>query len=268
MEYTDDYSHNVPGVMYFSKSLPSEQVQKLYDYTLEGCTCESECTKNYACSCIRRSGAFYEYDNIYDIKNYTIQENSVKSPTYECNENCSCHKRVCGNRLVQFGPRKNLKIEFCGKDKGSGLYTSEEIKKGNFVCEYAGEIITEDQAFTRFKTNGEQSKMNYIFCIKEHFGKNTVKTFIDPTYYGNIGRYINHSCGPNCKLFIIRINDAMPVLGIFAIENIEENSEITYDYGEGELGFQNNSEYVRKKCFCNSQRCREYLPFDVSLSAV
>lgn len=268
MEFTDEYDHKVPGIMYFPRSLPSKEVQELYDYSLEGCKCEIECTKNSRCTCIKRSGTFYKYDNIYNIRDYSILENDIESPTYECNESCSCHKRVCGNRLIQFGPRKNLKVEFCGNDKGSGLFTSDKIKKGNFVCEYAGEIITENQAFARFNTNNEHDRMNYIFCIKEHFGEKIVKTFIDPTYYGNIGRYINHSCEPNCKLYVIRINDSMPILGIFANEDIEEHGEITYDYGEGKLGFENNGKYVQKRCFCNSQRCRKYLPFDVSLSSV
>ncbi|XP_018580179.1 probable histone-lysine N-methyltransferase set-23 [Anoplophora glabripennis] len=266
MEFTDEYDHNVPGVMYFPKSLPCKEVQDLYNYTLDGCKCETECTKHSACSCIGKSGTFYNYDNIYDTTSYMIHENTIDSPTYECNENCSCNKRVCGNRLVQFGPRKNLKIQFCGNGKGSGLFTADEIKKGNFVCEYAGEIITENQAFARFSSNSEQNKMNYIFCIKEHFGEKEVKTFIDPSHYGNLGRYINHSCEPNCKLYVVRINDAMPVLGIFANEDIKENSEITYNYGEGDLGIDNCGKYVKKKCLCNSQGCRKYLPFDVSLS--
>lgn len=263
MEFIDEYDHNVPGVLYFPRSLPSKEVQDLYNYSLEGCQCETECTEDSMCSCIERNGTVYKYNNIYDTVNYTIHENTIKSPTYECGENCSCKERVCGNRLVQFGPRKSLQVRSCRNDKGAGLFTSDKINKGNFVCEYAGEIISENEAFARFTRESQQNKMNYIFCIREHFGDNELKTFIDPTYYGNIGRYINHSCEPNCKLYVIRINDALPILGIFANEDIKENDEITYDYGEGNLDIGNHE---NKKCLCNSERCRKYLPFDVSLS--
>ncbi|KAJ8920503.1 hypothetical protein NQ315_005372 [Exocentrus adspersus] len=109
MELIDEYNHNIPNVMYFPRNLPSKEVESLYEQCLQGCNCELECTQD--------------------------------SPTYECNDYCSCHEQICGNKLVQFGPRKNLKVEFCNDEKGLGLFTSKEIKKGNFVCEYAGENV-------------------------------------------------------------------------------------------------------------------------------
>ncbi|KAJ8935789.1 hypothetical protein NQ314_012639 [Rhamnusium bicolor] len=265
MEFTDEYTHDIPGVIYFSRNMPTKEVEHLYQHDLQGCNCKSEC-KNNACSCLQRSGTFYKYNNIFELNSYRI-EDFVKGPTYECNENCKCNSRLCGNKLVQFGPRKSLMVKPCENEmKGLGLFTLKTINRGSFICEYAGEVITETEAFKRFQYNNEHGKINYIFCINEYFGETSVQTFIDPTYYGNIGRYINHSCEPNCKLFVIRINDTMPILGIFADQDINKNSEITYDYGDGQLDFKNLGGCIRKSCHCNSKKCRKYLPFNVSLS--
>ncbi|CAH1991817.1 unnamed protein product [Acanthoscelides obtectus] len=209
------------------------------------------------CSCVRRSGTYYQYKSIKSLEEYTIEEKNNNNCSYECNSNCKCGT-YCGNRLVQYGPRKDLVVEETS-DKGLALYTSKKIPKGCFVCEYAGEIITEAEASKRFKSNTD--KPNYIFCIKENYAEKEVRTYIDPTFYGNIGRYINHSCEPNTKLFILRVDDTVPILGIFADKGIDEGSEITYSYGT-----VNVNNISGKKCFCGTETCKGFLPFDPSVS--
>lgn len=50
-------------------------------------------------------------------------------------------------------------------------------------------------------------------CVNSNnFGKH-LQTFIDPSRKGNIGRYLNHSCDPNCEIFSIRIDGPIPHLG-------------------------------------------------------
>ncbi|KAJ8945701.1 hypothetical protein NQ318_012420 [Aromia moschata] len=259
MEFADEYTHEIQNC------LPTKEVEDLYEYELQGCECEINCEIDN-CACLQRSGTFYNYNDVLELRNYSVSEKNVRGPTYECNENCKCKEKICGNRLVQFGPRKSLEVRPCEDPaKGLGLFTTDEINEGNFICEYAGEIITELEASKRFRSNGEQNKMNYVFCINENFGERTSKTFIDPTYYGNIGRYINHSCEPNCKLLVIRVNDTMPILGVFADQNIEEKTEITYDYGDAEKSTEGTTSH-RKICHCNSKNCRKYLPFNINLT--
>lgn len=48
--------------------------------------------------------------------------------------------------------------------------------------------------------------------IDEGVGKH-LQTFIDPSQKGNIGRYLNHSCDPNCEILSIRIDGPIPRLG-------------------------------------------------------
>ncbi len=52
---------------------------------------------------------------------------------------------------------------------------------------------------------------------------------IDPTYKGNLARFINHSCDPNC--ITVKWNVLGEVcIGIFANRDIMEDEEFTFDY--------------------------------------
>lgn len=253
MELQDDYEHISNEIFYTTENIveADEQIQ-------QGCNCVQECKLENNCACLQRSGAVYIYDEQNSCNSYAIEETDTNKPIYECNNGCKCFGVFCGNRLVQFGPRKELQVINTG-DKGFGLTTTSCIKKGSFICEYAGEVISESEAKRRFECNKTLGKMNYVFCINEHFGERNYKTFIDPSVFGNIGRYINHSCEPNCGLYPIRVNFITPKLGIFAKVDIEKSVEITFDYGVqnsiiGELSSRIN-------CLCNAQNCRKYLPY-------
>ena len=52
---------------------------------------------------------------------------------------------------------------------------------------------------------------------------------VDATLVGNAGRFINHSCDPNCASRIIQVEGAKHIV-IFAERPIEAGEELTYDY--------------------------------------
>ena len=82
--------------------------------------------------------------------------------------------------------------------------------------------MTKDEAIRRDDINVKSKRMNYIFCLNEISLRNVeaneqpVKTFIDPTYKGNIGRYLNHSCSANCDIISVRVDSIIPKIGKFA----------------------------------------------------
>lgn len=257
MELKDDYEHSNNSIFYTAENITSKS---LYDEQIhDGCACEAQCELE-TCSCLKKSGAKYFRSNhsgdIYS--SYFIEDTGTNSPIFECNSSCKCLDVVCGNRLVQYGPRKNLKIIPAGK-KGEGLTTTIPIQKGNFICEYAGEVISEDEANIRYESNKRLGKMNYVFYINEHFGEKNYKTYIDPSVFGNIGRYINHSCEPNCGLYLIRVEHFTPKLCIFAKTNIEMYDEITFDYGNQNSVVDTVTDRIA--CLCNAETCRRYLPY-------
>ena len=51
-----------------------------------------------------------------------------------------CEPARCMNRVVQRGPRKDLEIVHV-EPKGLGVVCKSPLRVGDFVCEYAGEII-------------------------------------------------------------------------------------------------------------------------------
>ncbi|CAI5449362.1 unnamed protein product [Caenorhabditis angaria] len=215
------------------------------DEELAGCECDFECNSEN-CSCLMNGESNYSEDA-------KVIRNS--KPLLECHSDCSCQQN-CGNRVVQKGIRKKLEI-FSTNAKGFGVKTLEIIDENEFVCEYAGECINEKEVERR----NEEIKYedNYTLTIKEHFGGRIQKTFIDPRKKGNIGRFLNHSCEPNCDIVIVRIGRIIPIVGLFARRKIEADEELTYDYGESLI-----TDESRKKCECQSENCRKFLPMSIS----
>nr|CAG4637240.1 EOG090X0AQH [Ceriodaphnia reticulata]SVE73109.1 EOG090X0AQH [Ceriodaphnia reticulata] len=174
----------------------------------------------------------------------------------------------CANRLVQKGPHSGLQLMDAGP-KGTGLRCDVQLARGTFVCEYAGEVIGAEEARRRYGAQKESGRPNYIFALREHFGTDdaSVLTYIDPTYIGNVGRYINHSCDPNLLIVPVRTDTAVPKLCLFARRNIPAGAELTFDYGGGVEPLQGVPDGWSDgtACRCNSSVCRRVLPFDYSL---
>jgi hypothetical protein len=98
---------------------------------------------------------------------------------------------------------------------GLGLFAGEDIKKGELIIEYIGNILNKEEADKI--TTGQ-----YLFEINRN------KT-IDGSVRWNIARYCNHACeeAGNAESEIKKGR-----VFIKAIKNIKEGDEIVYDYGE------------------------------------
>ncbi len=104
-----------------------------------------------------------------------------------------------------------------------GVYATKAISKNTRIIDYSGEKISNQESLKR-----EQGymKRGYIWCFKL-----TNRTVIDAGVGGNIARYINHSCRPNCY---VEIKNG--VIWIRAAKAIRRGRELTYNYhtyGEG-----------------------------------
>lgn len=258
----DTYTHNDSNIYYvvenivgpIEQSLEYEQLTNDFNSQLsEHCNCGIECSFP-TCKCLQKS---YGPNYIMQWSNNqkTLSLNCKSFPIFECNEYCLCSKNCC-NRLVQKGPSNGLVIKPC--DKGLGLFTSIFISKGSFVCEYAGELLTKSQATARHQSNVIHNKMNYIFCLKEHYFNSVVETFVDPSVFGNIGRYFNHSCEPNCHIVPVRCDSPLPKLAVFAISDILPEQELTYHYGCDSNDVEHSH---RIKCLCKSKKCCGLIPY-------
>lgn len=247
--------------MYIAENISTKETEELFNEMFTGgCECVGGSCTGPKCACHRNQ-----------VANYVVDRDSafVLNPNrrshhgfYECNDNCTCFPNKCGNRVVQLGPRAHLQVKNCS-EKGKGLITTQRIAKGEFICEYAGEVLSQTEARKRFQRNKANNWMNYIICVREYFGEgdNKLETYIDPFYFGNIGRFVNHSCVPNCILLPIRVNNSVPKLGIFATCAIAQNCELTFDYSDGAMTCNDDASVQLKRCLCGENSCRKWLPY-------
>lgn len=227
-----------------------------------GCHCRlPSCTNQ--CPCVSRFGQSYDEGGRLIKLEEALSHNNRRpaKPIVECNAMCECGEH-CSNRVVQNGPNYKLEI-FETVDKGFGLRAQSSIPQNCFVCEYAGEILTKEEARRRAKSL-RSDDANYILVVREFIedGK-PLQTIIDPTYKGNLGRFINHSCEPNLFKVPVRVHNEIPKVALFALRDIAPGEELTYSYGE--TTEVDGDATKRKHCYCQSKVCRRYLPFDHSL---
>jgi histone-lysine N-methyltransferase SETD1 len=116
------------------------------------------------------------------------------------------------------------------------------------IIEYVGEIIRQQVADMREKKYLKSGiGSSYLFRIDD-------TTVIDATKAGGIARFINHSCTPNCTAKIIKVEGSKRIV-IYALRDIRENEELTYDYKfERELESEE-----RIPCLCGSSGCKGFL---------
>ena len=124
----------------------------------------------------------------------------------------------------------------------NGLFAIDNIKPGEIVIEYVGELITNKIADYR---EIEYNERGFGDCYMFRFDADNI---IDATKYGNLARFINHCCEPNCKAQCNEINGKKHIL-LLAKKFIKAGEEITYDYN-----FEVESEKIQ--CRCGAKNCR------------
>lgn len=107
--------------------------------------------------------------------------------------------------------------------KGWGILAGEFIPKGTFVMQYVGEVFSVDSEL------GQERLKKYSNSTCTYLMRTENNEVIDPTSVGSIARFINHSCDPNCRTQKWNVLEEGCV-GIFAIKDIKENEELTFDY--------------------------------------
>jgi len=129
-----------------------------------------------------------------------------------------------------------------------GVYADGEISAGDMIVEYRGEIIGNAMAEKR-EREYEMAKIgsDYMFRIDDF-------TVCDATKQGNVARFINASCDPNCYTKIITLDGRQRIV-IYAKKDIKVGEELCYDY-KFALEYD---ESKRIPCHCGSQDCRGFM---------
>lgn len=183
----------------------------------------------------------HENENNLMNENTSINENILNEskkiiPDLKCmgfKDLLKNHTLSCLFYLLQKTPYilKKSKIE------GFGLFANKDFIPNEPIIQYFGEYISPEEADKR-----EKYYNNRIYMFKF---ENIV---IDATIIGNMARYMNHSCNPNCYSTVV-YNCGVNIL-ICANRYIRMGEELTYDY--------KLSKGKKIKCLCNSSNCKEY----------
>ncbi|XP_034948298.1 histone-lysine N-methyltransferase EHMT1 [Chelonus insularis] len=208
--------------------------------SLQSCHCEDNCSSE-KCLCGNISLRCW-----YDEEGKLIPEFNYSDPPmlFECNPACACNRITCNNRVVQHGLTQRFQL-FRTKGKGWGLKTLRHVPKGTYVCEYVGEIISDSEADHR-------EDDSYLFDLDNRDGETYC---IDARRYGNLARFINHSCAPNLlpvRVYVEHQDLHFPRIAFFANRDIEADEELGFDYGEKFWIIK----YKSFTCTCGALNCR------------
>jgi histone-lysine N-methyltransferase SUV39H len=153
----------------------------------------------------------------------------------ECGYACTCITSPvkCRNRKLQAGLVCPLKLEYFGPQKGWGVKACEFIKQGDFVIEYIGEVISQQEMERRSVACDEEYQ--YVFTLNGRggAGKDRVKDrcYIDAHAVRNLAAFINFGCAPNLEPRGVRSlsgDKRLDRVAFYAKRDIEAGTELTY----------------------------------------
>ena len=120
---------------------------------------------------------------------------------------------------------------------GWGVYAAQPIKKKTRIVEYKGQLISQAEASRRERRYLPRHRI-WLFTVNTRWSR-------DAAYGGNIARYINHACRPNCYVEIDGHH-----IWVIAARDIRKGEELNYDYNtDGTAGIP---------CRCRP-RCRHVI---------
>ncbi|KXZ50856.1 hypothetical protein GPECTOR_14g108 [Gonium pectorale] len=151
-----------------------------------------------------------------------------------------------------------------------GVFAAAPIPPDTLLMEYYGEGVRSTVADLREKRYNAAGLGCYLF---NPGGLPDEVVVLDATHRGNIMRFVNHSCGPNCVSRTVIIEGQKRIF-LYSNTWIEPGTELTYDYklssalcldmfkGLPEELLEQAAEEAGVellRCQCGSKRCRKYL---------
>ncbi|RAL68682.1 hypothetical protein DID88_007390 [Monilinia fructigena] len=185
-----------------------------------------------------------------DGKNHACGEDSDcinRLTKMECgggHKDCNCGVD-CQNQ--RFQRRQYAKVSVIKTDKkGYGLRANTDLHPDDFIFEYIGEVINEPTFRKRtIQYDQEGIKHFYFMSLTKH-------EFVDATKKGNLGRFCNHSCNPNCYVDKWVVGEKLR-MGIFAERAIKAGEELVFNYNVDRYGAD------PQPCYCAEPNCTGFI---------
>ncbi|KAK4478248.1 hypothetical protein RD792_017533 [Penstemon davidsonii] len=216
-----------------------------------GCECIGGCQDN--CLCVMKNGGL-----AYDHNGILMKG---KPLIFECGPHCSC-PLTCRNRVTQKGVKNRFEV-FRSMETHWGVRSLDMIPAGSFICEFAGIVLTREQAqlltmngdsliypsrFTeRWKEWGDLSQVFRDYACPSYPSVPPLDFALDVSKMRNLACYMSHSSSPNVFVQLVlydHSNVSFPHLMLFAMENIPPLRDLSIDYGMVD-------EWTAKLAICN-----------------
>ena len=140
---------------------------------------------------------------------------------------CGCPCALTPDQVMHLGVVPSVLdrrcSEFCqaidGRP-GQGLFTTIALQSGSLVAPYIGELMLNSENQRDEEQYKEEGQMCYAFELPLSEDSNLRpagrenKVVVDPTRFGGLARYVNHSCHPNLDFIMVRAGKDLPVQGI------------------------------------------------------
>lgn len=133
---------------------------------------------------------------------------------------------------------------------GNGVFAIAPIGKGERLVHYKGLLRTHAEVDAEYGEKDEDGH-TFLFTLNDDF-------VVDANHKGNIARWINHSCKPNCEAVVVedeagdRRRDRV---FIEALRAIKPGQELTYNYGIMLSTPHTAREKKLWACHCGAKNC-------------
>ncbi len=134
---------------------------------------------------------------------------------------------------------------------GYGVFALAPLAAGEFLLPYAGRRITHDEGAELYGDDCG-SGHTFLFTANEHW-------LIDGNVGGNIARWLNHSCEPNCQALVhvdVNGDPRRDRVLIDALRDIAVGEELTFDYCIDLPGDHPPEVLAAWTCRCGAPTCR------------
>ncbi|KAH8889340.1 hypothetical protein GQ53DRAFT_807928 [Thozetella sp. PMI_491] len=180
----------------------------------------------------------------HDDQNHACGEDSDcinRATKLECiDSECNCGA-ACQNQRFQRKQYADVSVIRTEK-KGFGLRANTDLQPNDFVFEYIGEVINEATFRSRMLRYDKEGIKHFYFMSL------TRTEFVDATKKGNLGRFCNHSCNPNCYVDKWVVGEKLR-MGIFAGRKIAAGEELVFNYNVDRYGAD------PQPCYCGESNC-------------
>ncbi|XP_028418510.1 N-lysine methyltransferase KMT5A-A-like [Dendronephthya gigantea] len=138
---------------------------------------------------------------------------------------------------------EHLEERYIDDDIGRGVFTTKTFSKGDFLLEYKGELISQEEGYIREK-NYPDDLGSFLFF----FQQGNASLCVDATYSDGLGRLVNDAEArvANCLMKRLIIN-SQPHLAIYAKRDLCKNEELRYDYGVKDLPWRIQKDRLKHK---------------------